>query len=51
MKKYPTRHLLVAAASSLSLAACAAQPGIAPAAPVAAAPAFTGAPLDAGPPL
>ena len=50
MKKYPTRHLLVAAASSLGLAACAAQPGIAPAAPVAAAPAFTGAPLDAGVP-
>ncbi|MGQ2930101.1 MAG: hypothetical protein ACT6Q3_06475, partial [Sphingopyxis sp.] len=43
------RHLLVAAVSSLGLAACAAQPGIAPvaAAPVAAPPAFTGTPLAA----
>ena len=43
------RHLLVAAVSSLGLAACAAQPGIAPvaAAPAATPPAFTGAPLAA----
>ncbi|MEI4505849.1 M1 family metallopeptidase [Sphingopyxis sp. CCNWLW253] len=48
--KYSTRHLLVAAVSSLSLAACAAQPGIESPAPVAATPALTGAPLDSGVP-
>ena len=46
------RRFLFAAVSSLSLVACAAQPGIAPTAPVAtapvaAAPALAGAPLDA----
>lgn len=44
--KFSTRHLLAAAVSSLSLAACAAQPGVESHAPVAAAPALTGAPLD-----
>jgi aminopeptidase N len=44
--KYSTRHLLVAAVSSLSLAACAAQPGIESPASVAAAPALAGAALD-----
>lgn len=44
--KYPTRRLLVAAVSSLSLAACGAQPGVESPAPVAAAPAPAGAPLD-----
>ncbi|MGH6632600.1 MAG: M1 family metallopeptidase, partial [Sphingopyxis sp.] len=44
--KYSTRHLLVAAVSSLSLAACAAQPGITSPTPVAPPPALTGAPLD-----
>lgn len=49
--KYSTRHLLITAVSSLGLAACAAQPGIEPvAAPVAAEPVFTGAPLDASVP-
>ena len=41
--KTTARHFLFAAVSSLSLAACAAQPGVAP---IAAAPALTGAPLD-----
>ncbi len=47
--KISHRHVLVAAVSSLGLAACAAQPGIAPVAavPAAAPPAFTGAPLPA----
>lgn len=44
--KFSTRHLLAAAVSSLSLAGCAAQPGVESHAPVAAAPALTGAPLD-----
>lgn len=44
--KLSTRHLLVAAVSSLSLAACAAQSGIEAPAPIAAAPALAGAPLD-----
>lgn len=44
--KFSTRHLLAAAVSSLSLAACAAQLGVESHAPVAAAPALTGAPLD-----
>jgi len=44
--KLSTRHLLVAAVSSLSLAACAAQPGLESPAPVATAPAMAGAPLD-----
>ncbi|AJA07054.1 peptidase M1, membrane alanine aminopeptidase [Sphingopyxis fribergensis] len=48
--KYSTRHLLAAAVSSLSLAACAAQPGIESPMPVAAAPALAGAPLDVGVP-
>lgn len=49
--KTTARHFLFAAVSSLSLAACAAQPGVQPAAPVAAAPpALTGAPLDASVP-
>ncbi|WP_422058861.1 M1 family aminopeptidase [Sphingopyxis sp.] len=44
---FSTRHFLIAAVSSLGLSACAAQPGIEPAATrVAAAPALTGAPLD-----
>lgn len=41
-----TRHFLVAAVSSLGLAACAAQPGVESPMPVAAAPAFAGSPLD-----
>ena len=45
--KTTARRFLFAAVSSLSLAACAAQPGIAP---MAAAPALTGAPLDASVP-
>ncbi|PQM28564.1 aminopeptidase [Sphingopyxis lindanitolerans] len=48
--KISTRHLLVAAVSSLGLAACAAQPGVAPPAPAALMPAPTGAPLDASVP-
>ena len=45
--KTTARHFLFSAVSSLSLAACATQPGVAPASPVAAAPALAGAPLDA----
>lgn len=44
--KLSTRHLLIAAVSSLSLAACAAQPGLESHAPVVTAPALAGAPLD-----
>lgn len=44
--KLPTRHLFAAAVSSLSLAACAAQPGVESPTPIAAAHALSGAPLD-----
>lgn len=47
--KRSTRHLLVAAVSSLGLAACAAQPGIESPAPAGAS-ALTGAPLDSSVP-
>jgi aminopeptidase N len=48
--KISTRLPLVSAVSALGLAACAAQPGVAPSVPVALMPAPTGAPLDASVP-